>query len=95
MSGVFRDVDTNRDIGLHGSILHSWNASVFDYSSGLSVGYNIAPNAWLSMGYNLAGFEDDDFSQASFTAQGPFVRFRFKFDQESVRDAVRWVDSGN
>lgn len=86
------DINKDWDIGLHGSILHSWNASVFDYSSGMSVGYNIATNAWLSLGYNLAGFDDKDFSQANFTAQGPFVKFRFKFDQESVREAVRWLD---
>jgi hypothetical protein len=86
------DVNKYWDVGLHGSVLHSWNASVFDYSSGLSVGYNVAQNAWLSLGYNVTGFDDKDFSQARFTAQGPFVKFRFKFDQESVREAVRWLD---
>ena len=50
-------------------------------------------NAWVSLGYNLLGFHDEDFSKAKFTAQGPFVRFRFKFDQQSVREAVGWVNS--
>jgi uncharacterized repeat protein (TIGR01451 family) len=86
------DINKEWDIGLQGSILHSWNASNYDYSSGISVGYNIAENAWLSLGYNLLGFEDKDFSQANFTAQGPFVRFRFKFDQKSVRDAAKWLN---
>lgn len=86
------DVNKYWDVGLHGSILHSWKAAVFDYSGGMSVGYNVAQNAWLSLGYNLAGFDDKDFSEANFTAQGPFLRFRFKFDQESVRDAIRWLD---
>ncbi|MDI6743357.1 MAG: hypothetical protein QMD11_11545, partial [Smithella sp.] len=86
------DVNKYWDVGLHGSVLHSWNASVFDYSSGMSVGYNVAQNAWFSLGYNVTGFDDKDFSQANFTAKGPFVKFRFKFDQESVREAVRWLD---
>jgi hypothetical protein len=85
-------ISNDWDIGLHGSIMHSWNASAYDYSTGLSVGYNIAQNAWLSLGYNLLGFEDRDFSQANYTAQGPFVRFRFKLDQTSVRDAVKYLD---
>lgn len=58
----------------------------------MSVGYNITQNAWLSLGYNLLGFEDKDFSQANYTAQGPFVRFRFKIDQSSVRNAIKSID---
>jgi uncharacterized repeat protein (TIGR01451 family) len=86
------DISKDWDIGVQGSILHSWNVSVFDYCTGLSIGYNIAQNAWLSLGYNLMGFEDKDFSDANYTAQGPFVRFRFKFDQNSVQDAAKWVN---
>jgi opacity protein-like surface antigen len=86
------DISKDWDIGLQCSILHSWNASVFDYSTGVSVGYNVMQNAWVSLGYNLAGFTDRDFSQANYTAQGPFVRFRFKFDQNSVHDAIKWLD---
>jgi hypothetical protein len=33
----------------------------------------------------MHGFEDADFSQGDFTAQGPFVKFRLKFDQESLK----------
>jgi len=75
-----------------GSVLHSWNADQFDYGTGVSVGYNIMQNAWMSVGYNFFGFEDEDFSKESFTAKGPFVQFRFKFDQQSMRDMVsRWA----
>jgi len=86
------DITKDWDIGLQGSILHSWHAFNYDYSSGISVGYNIAENAWISVGYNLMGFEDSDFSQAGYTAEGPFIRFRFKFDQNSVRDAAKWLN---
>ena len=86
------DITKDWDIGLQGSLLHSWNASNYDYSTGLSVGYNVMQNAWISLGYNLTGFDDKDFSQANYTAQGPFVRFRFKFDQNSVRDAAKWLN---
>jgi hypothetical protein len=86
------DLTKKWDMGLRGSALHSWRAGQISYSTGLSVGYNVIKNAWVSLGYNLVGFSDRDFSSAEYTAQGPFVRFRFKFDQNSVKDAVAWIN---
>ena len=85
------DMTEKWDIGLHGRILHSWNADQMDYNTGISFGYNIFTNAWVSAGYNFTGFEDRDFSRAAFTAQGPFIRFRIKVDQESIREAVKAI----
>jgi len=82
------DVSKNWDVGLRGSVLHAWELGHFDYSSGVSVGYKVMTNAWLSVGYNFTGFADKDFSAADYTAQGPFVRFRFKFDQNSIKEAL-------
>lgn len=77
------------DMGLHASILHSWSSSQIDYRTGASIGYSLVKNAWISAGYNFVGFTDRDFSAADFTAQGPFVKFRLKFDQNSVREALK------
>ncbi len=82
------DLTRQWDVGLHSSVLHSWSAAQMDYRSGVSVGYAIVKNMWISAGYNFTGFEDQDFSAADFTAAGPFVKFRFKFDQKSVREIV-------
>jgi uncharacterized repeat protein (TIGR01451 family) len=84
------DITRHWDVGLRGSVLHSWNAGQVDYSTGASVGYAIAKNAWLSVGYNITGFEDEDFSSAGYTAKGPFMQFRLKFDQQTVREMVDW-----
>ena len=84
------DITRHWDVGLRGSVLHSWNAGQIDYSSGVSVGYAVAKNAWLSVGYNFTGFEDEDFSAADYTAKGPYAKFRVKFDQQTVRDLVDW-----
>lgn len=86
------DLTKTWDVGVNGSVMHSWCFKQFDYSTGASIGYNVAKNVWVSLGYNIIGFEDKDFSVANFTAQGPFVKFRLKFDQESVREAVQWLD---
>ena len=86
------DLTKRWDIGAHGNVLHSWNASQFDYSTGLSVGYQVVTNAWVSVGYNFDGFRDEDFTGGSYTAQGPYFRFRFKFDQESAHKALKWFE---
>jgi uncharacterized repeat protein (TIGR01451 family) len=86
------DITKTWDIGMRGSLLHSWHSGQYDYSCGNSVGYNIFENAWVSVGYNIWGFEDKDFASAAYTAQGPYVRFRIKFDQQTVKDAASWLN---
>jgi uncharacterized repeat protein (TIGR01451 family) len=83
------DLTSEWDIGLRGTQLHTWNVGQFTYSLGPSIGYNIMENAWISCGYNLFGYHDNDFSASSYTAQGPYVQFRFKFDQNSIKDGLK------
>ena len=66
-----------------------WWARGWVGSAGLSLGHSFAKNVWLSFGYNFAGFEDEDFAQARYTANGPYIQFRIKFDQDSLRDLSR------
>jgi hypothetical protein len=85
------DITKKIDIGLRGSMLHSWGIDQAQYGTAISVGFTMAKNFWLSVGYNLTGFQDRDFSQADFTAEGPFIKLRMKFDQVSVGEAVKWI----
>jgi len=83
----FRRGFKNRwDWGAHTSVYHSYESKVIDFGFGLDVGYNIRDNMWLSVGYNLAGFHDSDFSAARYTAAGPFLQFSIKADQQSLKD---------
>ena len=84
------DLTSKWDLGLHAGLLHSWNAGQLDYCTGLSVGYALVRNMWVSLGYNITGFRDEDFSGAEYTAAGPYVKFRLKFDQQSVKEMVDW-----
>ncbi|MBK5276636.1 MAG: OmpA family protein [Desulfuromonadales bacterium] len=86
------DITKKWDIGMRGSLLHSWHSGQLAYSFGPSLGCNIVENTWVSVGYNLLGYEDKDFSSAAYTAQGPFLRFRMKFDQQTVKDAASWIN---
>ncbi len=84
------DLTKRWDIGVRGSMLHSWAIGMTDYLTSVSTGFNLGKNFWISVGYNITGFRDRDFSRADFTSEGPFIKFRFKFDQASARDAVKW-----
>jgi hypothetical protein len=57
------------------------------FGAGLEVGYLVLKNMWLTGGYNVAGFHAPDFPAADQTARGPFISFRFKFDE---KDWVPW-----
>ena len=62
---------------------------VLERGVGFDVGFVVAQNMRMHVGYNLSGFEDEDFRSARYTAQGPFVRFSLKLDQASLRDILR------
>jgi uncharacterized repeat protein (TIGR01451 family) len=81
-----RQLTRRFDLGLHSAALHSWESDVMDYSAGFDVGTTLAKNIWISVGYNVAGFRDDDFSQSRHTAQGPYLKIRIKADQDTFRD---------
>ena len=73
------------DVGANASVYNSYESGVTDYGLGLDVGYNIATNVWLTLGYNFTGFYDADFTDARYTAQGPYLRFSIKADQQTLK----------
>jgi uncharacterized repeat protein (TIGR01451 family) len=85
------DLTPRWDLGLRASMHHTWKGGGLAFSAGPSVGYNVATNMWVSAGWNVWGYDDADFAAANYAAQGPNLRFRVKFDQQTVQDAARWV----
>ena len=81
-----RQLTRRFDLGVHAAALHSWESNVMDYSAGFDLGTTLAKNMWISVGYNFAGFRDDDFSASRHTAQGPYLKIRIKADQETFKD---------
>jgi uncharacterized repeat protein (TIGR01451 family) len=81
-----RQINARFDVGVHASLLHSWESDVMDHSTGVDVGTTIAKNIWISVGYNFAGFRDADFSASRHTAQGPYLSIRMKADQDTFKD---------
>ncbi len=76
------------DVGLQTAARNSWRQDVHDFSLGASAGVMLLEDLWLSLGWNLRGFRDRDFDAAGWTAQGPYLRFRFRFNQESSRELL-------
>ena len=86
------DISDRFDLGVHANVYHSVNSDLFRYSRGVSLGWNVKRNIWLSVGYNFTGFEDNDFSAAGYSASGPYIRFRMKFDQDTAKAVRDWLN---
>jgi uncharacterized repeat protein (TIGR01451 family) len=79
-----RDVGRKFDVGISGSVQHSWKDKVVAWSAGPVVGISPADNMWISVGYNVKGFHDRDFEDGRYLRQGAYVTLRLKFDQQSL-----------
>ncbi len=86
------DISDIFDVGVHAHTHYSANSDVYKYSTGVSAGWNMTRNIWLSIGYNFDGFEDSDFTAAGYTANGPYIRFRMKFDQGTAEQIQSWLN---
>ena len=77
------DLTRRVDIGMRAGMLHVWGPNDYKYSWGPMVGVSPFENGWITFGYNINGFRDDDFSKAEYTAQGVYIKLRIKFDQNT------------
>ena len=78
------DITERIDIGLAGSVLMTDGTETMAYSIGPSVGFSPLDNTWISVGYNFSGYSDEDFEGAEYSDEGVYVKFRLKFDQDSL-----------
>ncbi len=53
------------------------------FAFGPEIGFVPADDMLLSVGYNVSGFRDEDFSAARNTDEGVYASFRLKFDADS------------
>lgn len=79
------DLTSTIDIGAAASVRQSAGFRSIAYSAGPSVGITPFKNGWVSVGWNLVGFNDRDFKESRYTNSGPYLTMRFKFDQLSLQ----------
>ncbi len=84
------DITDSIDVGLRGSALANWTSSTLQYSVGPSIGYALSDAMWVSAGYNLVGYQDDDFTAAGYTSHGLFTQFRARLDSSDAEAAAKW-----
>jgi hypothetical protein len=51
------------------------------FSEGIEIGYQVVNDLWASVGYNVQGFDGGVLKGTDYTAQGFYIRARFKFDE--------------
>ncbi len=73
------------DIGGAFTIRQGLGSRSFAYSGGPSIGISPVKNSWISLGWNIVGFEDRDFEESRYTRSGPYATLRFKFDQNTLQ----------
>jgi uncharacterized repeat protein (TIGR01451 family) len=88
------DIAKEFDISTQGTAYYSADTKILDYSYGFGGGYIPTRNVRIRIGYNVQGFRDSDFNAFGYTAQGPYIAFDMKFDQEDVKDRLEQFMSG-
>ncbi|QDH36231.1 hypothetical protein E2E27_13480 [Porphyrobacter sp. YT40] len=68
------------DIGGSATLRANVTDGSYSYAIGPQASFVVAEGTLLSLGYNIAGFRDPDFSLDRALDQGLFAGFRFKFD---------------
>jgi len=91
LAGVHLIYDFNEDwdLTMQAAALRVRHLNNYQPNTGVAVGYNMFDNFWLSLGYNFTGFYDQDFTAAEYARKGVYLRFRFKFDQNSLEDMLK------
>ncbi|MEL7452160.1 MAG: hypothetical protein AAGJ50_02140, partial [Pseudomonadota bacterium] len=84
------DITKKIDLGFSGSALISQNGQT-DFQFGPTIGFSPADNVFVSLGWNIEGFNDRDFEAAEFSRDGPFVKLRVKFDQHTARGLLERI----
>ncbi len=77
------------ELGFQGSLLHAYDSQSLQESLGIYVGYNLFKNAYIGLGYNFMGYIDKDFEGLRESEEGVYLKFRLKFDQESLENIVQ------
>lgn len=77
------DLGKHVDVGVSGTVRQNPGARSYAYSGGPSLSISPVRNSYVTIGYNIVGFEDRDFQDSRYTRSGPYVTLRLKFDQDS------------
>ena len=79
------------DLGVEYRLLTSYAADNRYHGGSAEIGYRLIKNLWLSLGYSFDDF-DADLTGNSYRGYGPYLKLRFKFD-ENILHAFKRKDT--
>jgi hypothetical protein len=82
---VIYDITEKWNIGAQANVMYSPQGNSRQTAMGVEAGYLIRQNLWVTAGYNVTGFSDNELQGAGYTNRGFYVRLRFKFDETLFR----------
>ncbi len=71
------------EVGATGTVRTNLDDNVTSFAYGPTIGFVPVDGMLLTLGYNIEGFRDGDFSAARNTDKGVFAAVRFKFDTDT------------
>ncbi|MEW5733438.1 MAG: hypothetical protein AB1921_01210, partial [Thermodesulfobacteriota bacterium] len=81
---ILLDLTDRFDIGLCARMLTSYEVNSRYYGGYAEAGYRVVDDLWLSAGYAFDDF-DPDLTGDGYHGIGPYLKLRFKFDEETFR----------
>ncbi len=82
---VTHDLNRRWDIGVQGYVTDGLGQR--QRALGGEVGYIVQRNLWLSVGYNVMGFDNPDLAGGAYTQSGVYLRLRYKFGGDLEQQA--------
>ena len=85
--GARADYDFKRDwtVGINSGVMFSGSFKSRQTALGAELGYLAMQNLWVSVGYNVFGFTDNELAGEDYTNEGLFLRLRYKFDENLLK----------
>ena len=71
------------EIGATGTVRANLTDNTTSFAFGPNIGFVPADGMLLTVGYNIEGFRDDDFSASRNTDKGIYASVRVKFDADT------------
>ncbi len=92
---VMHDINDTWDAGINASLLANSDFTTKDYGLGVEVGFLMARNLRLAVGFNIFGYEDEDLADNSYSRQGVYAGFSYKFDERLFDNLLPTRVKGN
>lgn len=86
---IIWEITRRVDLDMHAGVLATDNFSENRYSYGIAVNLLVRRNLRLGVGYNVAGFRDEDLDPQGYNLAGLYIGLEYKFDE----DDLSWLAS--